>query len=174
MKKIKDRILLGVLTGIICGIPGRVVNDIEYHLGLTDVKYGQMASSLFLPKGKTDTRVARIIASITNNTMISLTGIFITYLLSATGRDKAAVKGISVTSLFWIGLYGFATRLNIILKSKHPFSSILSFIDHAVFGALCGIFAAKVGDDSLFPDKQPKGNGDKLPLVNTNDEREMT
>lgn len=88
MFKIRDRILLGIITGVICGLPGRVTNAIEYQLGLTDVKYGQMASSLFLPKNKVNTREAKIVASVTNHINISMTGIFVTYLLSAIARLK--------------------------------------------------------------------------------------
>lgn len=172
MKRISDRILLGIVTGIICGIPGRVVNDLEYHSGLTDIKYGQMASSLFMPKNKVNTKEGIIIASITNHTMISITGVLITYLLSATGRDKAMVKGMGVTSSIWVAIFGLASRFNLTLTSKKPLSSILSFIDHAIFGALCGIFAAKVGDDTLFPDNKVKGKDSKLPLIYTNAERE--
>lgn len=171
MRKIRDRILLGMVTGIICGIPGRVVNDMEYHLRLTDVKYGQMASSLFLPKSKINTPEARIIGSIANHAMTSLTGVVVTYLLSATGRDKAAIKGMGVTSIFWMALFGLGAKLNITLNSKRPLSSMLSYIDHAVFGALCGLFASKAGDDTLFPDHQVKGNSGKLPLIYTNEER---
>ncbi|ATW25047.1 hypothetical protein [Candidatus Formimonas warabiya] len=165
MRKIGDRILLGIAAGIICGMPGRVVNDIEYHLRLTDVKYGQMASNLFLPKRKSDTKEARVIGSIVNHTMISLTGILVTYLLSATGRDKAVVKGMGVTSLLWMALFGLGPRLQLTVNSKKPLSSILSFIDHAVFGGLCGFFVSKVGADTLFPDHQVRGKDGKLPLI---------
>ncbi len=164
MFKIRDRVLLGILAGVICGLPGRVTNSVEYHLGLTDVKYGQIASSLFIPKNKVNTSEAKIIASLTNHTTISITGIIITYLLSATGRDNAVIKGTGVGSVLWIAIYGLSARLGLTIRSKKPLSSLLSFIDHAVFGAFCGLFAAKFGHSSLFPDRN-MNEGEKLPLI---------
>lgn len=164
MFKIRDRVLLGIVTGIICGMPGRLMNAIEYHLGLTDVKYGQMASSLFLPKNKVNTSEAKIVASLTNHINISLTGILVTYLLSATGRDNAVVKGAGVGSTLWIVIYGLTARLGLNIASKKPLAPLLTFVDHAIFGALSGLFVSKFGHDSLFPDSKIK-EGEKLPLI---------
>lgn len=165
MFKFKDRILLGIATGIICGVPGRMLNTLEYHTRTTDAKYGQMAANLFLPKNLVNTKEGRVIGSITNQTMLGMTGILVTYLLSATGRDKAMIKGLGVGTSLWITIYGLSSRLNLSVKSKKPLSPLLSFIDHAIFGSLCGLFASKLGHDSLFPDINIKNAKDKLPLA---------
>ncbi|WP_366923076.1 hypothetical protein MFMK1_003569 [Metallumcola ferriviriculae] len=64
MKKIKDRFLLGVVSGLIAAIPGRLLNTAEYHAGLVDVKYGQMVSSLFTEKSKVNTKEGQLLGSI--------------------------------------------------------------------------------------------------------------
>jgi hypothetical protein len=166
--KIRDRILLGVLAGIVCGTPGRIFNDLEYHLKLTDVKYGQMAANLFLPKNKLNSPKARIIASLINQTNISLMGVMVCYLLSATGRDKAVLKGIGVGATAWTTIYGLTARIGLSVKTRKPLSPILSFIDHALFGTMCGLFVSKFGHDSLFPDNRIKNTREKLPLINFN------
>lgn len=168
--KIKDRILLGILAGVICGIPGRVTNAIQYNKKLTDVKYGQMSANLFLPSSKVNTTEGRIVSSLVNNTMISITGILTTYVLSITGRDKAIVKGMGVVTSMWVAIYGLTARLGLSIKSKKPLGPILSYIDHAIFGALCGLFVSKFGDDSLFPDVKIKPE-EKLPLAFTSDSK---
>lgn len=166
MLKIKDRIILGIVSGVIASLPGRFINALEYRTGLTDIQYDQMASSLFLPKNKIKTGEAKVTGSIINHTMVGLTGILITYLLSATGRDKAMIKGIGVTSALWITIYGLAPKFGVKVKSKKTFAPILSFIDHALLGSLCGFFSSKLGHDSLFPDTQisDQNANEKLPL----------
>lgn len=168
--KIRDRILLGVITGIAAGIPGRLLNAWEYNKGITDEKYGQMASSLFLPKGRKNSTEAKVIGSLTNHINISITGIIVTYLLSATGRDKAVLKGLGVSSTAWLAIYGLASRLGITSKSKKPIAPLLSFFDHATLGVLCALIASRLGDDSLFPDKNNLKADEKMPLISSSSE----
>ncbi len=116
MIKIKDRIILGIISGVLAGIPGRLMNAAEYKFNLTDVKYGQMATNLFLPKKKINTPEGRFIASLVNHIMISMTGTITTYVLSATGRDKSIVKGIGVSSIF--GFYSLVCPPDLVCRLK--------------------------------------------------------
>lgn len=152
--KIKDRVMLGLLAGLVAAIPARLLNNVAYKLGLTDRKYGQMAASLFLPtnKQKVHRRETQIVGGIADRINCGIMGLTITSLLSLTGRDKAVIKGISVTSLAWLTLYGLTTRLGVAPQSRKPLSSLLSFGDHAVLGGLCGWIVAEFGHDALFPD----------------------
>lgn len=163
MKKIKDRVLLGIVSGLIAAIPGRLLNTAEYSAGLTDAKYSHMAASLFTNKENSD--LGQLLGSVANEAMVTTTGVAITYTLSATGRDSAVIKGIGVGTMYWFGLYGLTSALGILPKSKKPLSPLLGFVDHIIFGASCGLIASKLGDDSLFPDNEIKTPEDKLPLI---------
>lgn len=66
MQKIKDRFLLGIVTGIVASLPGRVMNKIEFELGLTDSRYEQMAASLFVNKKDSHSVQGKIIGKIAN------------------------------------------------------------------------------------------------------------
>ncbi|MEW5898133.1 MAG: hypothetical protein AB1652_03035 [Bacillota bacterium] len=163
MLKIKDRIILGVISGIVTGTPSKIINSMEYRANLTDVKYGHITSNLFLPKSEVDAPGAKILAALANHVNSSIVGVLITYLLSLTGRDQAMIKGLGVASFSWVIIYGtLSERLGLRRKSKRPLTHLLSFLDHVLFGALCGLFISKCGDDSLFPD--PKMPNDKLQL----------
>ncbi|MDW7650147.1 MAG: hypothetical protein SCK29_01995 [Bacillota bacterium] len=162
MSRIRDRVLLGVVSGIISAIPGRIINTIEYHSGLTDRKYGQLAGSLFTdnirsPQGK-------LLGSLANQALTAAFGTSVVYTLSATGKDHAALKGAAVGSLYWFGLFGLSNRLGITSKSKKPLTPLLSLVDHIIFGVTNGILAAKLGHASLFPDQLPAEDDEKLPL----------
>lgn len=68
MKKIKDRILLGVISGLLGALPADSLNKIEYNLGLTDRKYNEMTSSLVTAKNKSKT--GKILGTLANETLI--------------------------------------------------------------------------------------------------------
>lgn len=164
MKKINDRILLGIISGLISGIPGRVLNRYEYHKGLADVTYERLAAGMFFPKSQLNTKEGKLIGYITNQVNLGITGVIITYLLSATGRDKAILKGVGVSTVAWIFIYGLASKINTKGKKRKNTSPLLSFIDHLCLGILCGWFVSKLGDDSLFPDSRQYGSQEKFPL----------
>jgi hypothetical protein len=87
MFKIKDRILLGTLSGIISAGIGRIINKINYEKGLTDIRYNPLAAELFLPKKLCNTEGGALLGFIVNNINVAVNSIAITYLLSATGKD---------------------------------------------------------------------------------------
>jgi hypothetical protein len=151
--KINDRIFLGMISGILSGIPGRLLNMFEYKKGLTDVKYGQLAAGIFYPKSQVNTNQGKLTGYLVNQVNLGITGVIISYLLSATGRDKAMLKGAGVTASAWLFVYGVASRLTVRPTRRKELSPLLSFIDHIILGVLCGHFVSKLGDDVLFPDK---------------------
>jgi len=154
VKKIEDRVLLGVISGILGSTIVKIINPIEYNLGLTDLRYNQPAASLFLSKRDVveNTAESKVIASAVNNAMAAATGTIITYMLTASGRDYAMLKGAGFGLLQWIGIWGFLSRVGVTLKSHEPLTHILSIIDHSLFGASVGFLISRLGDDRLFPD----------------------
>ena len=48
--KINDKIFLGTVSGLLGAIPGRLLNKVEFVLGLTDSRYEEMASSFFVKR----------------------------------------------------------------------------------------------------------------------------
>ena len=151
MHKIKDRIFLGIVAGMLGSIPGRVLNKLEFELGLTDSRYEQMAASLFVTKKDAHKPRGKAVGKIANSLLANSVGIATTYILSATGRDYSILKGIGITSMAWQGIYGISTQAHV-RKSKKPLAALLSYLDHAVLGATTAIIVTKLGDDSLFPD----------------------
>lgn len=163
--KIEDRIILGIVSGIIGGIPGRLLNAVQYNIGLSDVKYGQMAANLFLPTEVINSKYGKVTASLVNHSMISITGVLITYVLSATGRDKAVVKGAGIATVLWMSLFGLTARLGLAVKPKKPLAPVLSFIDHMTLGVFSSLISSNLGHDALFPDATIENEDYKLPLI---------
>ncbi|EGW36325.1 hypothetical protein [Desulfosporosinus sp. OT] len=150
MHKIKDRIFLGIVAGMLGSIPGRILNKIEFEFGLTDSRYEQMAASLFVTKKDAHKSKGKVVGKIANSLLANAVGVATTYTLSATGRDYSLLKGIGITSIAWQGIYGISTQAHV-RKSKKPLAAMLSYVDHVVFGATTAKLVTTLGDDSLFP-----------------------
>ncbi|MEW6622766.1 MAG: hypothetical protein AB1420_06530 [Bacillota bacterium] len=164
MRKIKDRILLGTVCGIASATIGKYINAAEYKLGLTDVQYNQLAATLFMPKNKINTPKGKLLGGIINNINVGSVGVLISYILSATGRDKAALKGMGVTAITWVMINGLLAKQVLGVKSKKPLTPFLSLFDHLFYGYLTATMISKFGDDRLFPEPAKKSEK-KLPLI---------
>jgi hypothetical protein len=171
MIKIKDRILLGVVSGLIGAIPPRLINEMEYKKGLTDLRYNRICLSLFTKKNKDTSINGNTLAALTNGVNSSAIGILIAYLYSFTGRDHALIKGAGAGAFAWVILNGFVGSQLLKQKSKSPVPPILSFIDHLIGGGSVGYLVSKLGDDSLFPDTESLKRGEKLPKFAMNNEK---
>ncbi len=166
MAKVNDRIMLGAISGIVAAWPPRLLNALQYKLGLTELRYDQIASPLFVTKNKTNTPGAIALGEIINIMNTGAVGVLTTYILSLTGRDKAIIKGIGVGTMSWVFINGLIAGLGLKIKTKKPLTPILAFLDHALGGALIGLLISKYGDDSLFPDANIRKQ-DKIPVVFT-------
>ena len=157
MQKIKDKIFLGFVAGMIGAMPGRILNKAEFELGITDSRYEEMASMLFVTKRDAHKVKGKSVGTIANSLLTSATGVTTTYVLTKTGRDYAALKGIGISSMAWLGIYGLSTQAKV-RKSKKPIAALLSYLDHVIFGATTATLVSMLGDDSLFPSHRENQN----------------
>lgn len=164
MLKIKDRITLGVISSLIATAPMTPLSLVLNKLGLFDIYYNYPAS-IFLPRSKTNTIEGKAVSALAQNITVGFVGVVTTYVLSATGRDKAVLKGVGVGSFFWLAFNGLLYNKALHIKSKKSYSPIYGWALHALFGGLCAFSAAKFGDDSLFPDSHLITTQQKLPLI---------
>ncbi|MEW6242951.1 MAG: hypothetical protein AB1497_01510 [Bacillota bacterium] len=151
MRKIRDPILLGITAGVIGSLPGRLLNAMAYRCGLTDVRYGQRVA--VISDGETQiVREVKTLGTLGDTMLTGLTGVAITYTLTTTGRDAAALKGAGVGAVAWLGAYGAATRLGRRRINTRRLAGPLSLFDHLISGAATALLASKLGDDEMFPD----------------------
>jgi hypothetical protein len=152
--KIKDRILLGLVSGLTASIPGRILNELEYKKGIIDHTYEQAASNVFVKQSQIKTPSGKMIGIVANQALAATAGVATTYTLSATGRDYAIVKGMGIGIVYWMLLRGLPPKLGLGLPPKKPVTPLLSLLDHLIFGATLGYLNSKLGHDSLFPDTE--------------------
>ncbi len=169
MKKISDRMFLGMVAGMAAASVARLINVAEYEKGLTDVRYNQIASSIFFPEYKLNTTQSKLLGGIINNINVGVVGTIICYVLSATGRDKATLKGMGVGAFTWIMVQGVFSKFVVGIKSRKPLAPILSLVDHLVYGAISSTIITKLGAEKLFPDNK-NAPDEMLPLISTGTE----
>lgn len=166
MFKIKDRILLGLISGILAGVPGRIINKFIYKKGLTDIRYNPMAAELFLPKKASKTQGGVLLGLIVNNINVAVNGVGLAYLLSATGKDHKLLKGMGTGAFLWIMIDGIMGSQMLKIKSSKPLGPAIRLLDHLLYGALCSTLITQLGDERLFPPKVTKSI-ERIPLVHT-------
>ncbi len=164
--KIKDRVLLGVVSGILAAIPALSVNIYEHKKGLINMTYPQSAGTLSLKKSKVNTIEGKIMSNVINGIGMSSAGVATTYVMSATGRDHPILKGIGVNYLYAVIFAGILPKIGLVAKPRPKFP-ILGLIEHTMTGVLSGLLVSRLGDDSLFPDNNTE-KGERIPLINMN------
>jgi hypothetical protein len=164
MRKIKDRIILGTITGIISSAPLQIIDALIYRHGITDLPFVYLASKIFLTKKKTKTTAGKAISSLVNFANSSFISTTITYMLSLTGKDRALIKGAGFGILMWIFIAGLLSNLGLNIKSRRPVTPLIYLGEHIVFGALCSYFITKLGDNSLFPNDNIRKRT-KVPVI---------
>ncbi len=156
VKKIEDRIVLGIVSGIAGNLAKEAVAYflIRHKLGNMDGPH--MAAGIFLPKYKLMkfSRKAKLIGFFSDNIVGGILGIGSVYLLSVTGKDYHRLKGIGIGHFAWTTLYGVLSRLG--ATSSFPKSednNINGIINHAVFGLVTHEVAMRLGAPELFEPK---------------------
>ncbi len=113
MFNIKDKVLLGALSGALVATAFNLLDYISITLKVNKWHIWQIASSLYFPKGDLNTVPALALGAITHTTLMAFAGIIICYVLYYTGRDFYLVKGILILLFFWIGLFGGVLSLGV-------------------------------------------------------------
>ena len=134
MNKIKDRIILGMISGILASGPSQVIDSLLYRTGRTDLSYGQLAAKLFIHENKTGTTQGKILSMLINSINGGMVGVATTYLLSLTGRDKSVIKGIGCGTMLWVLINGLLSNVGLKIKSKKPIKPKKRINNHYISG----------------------------------------
>lgn len=156
MKKIKDRVTLGIISGLI----GNVAKELTAAFLIRNMKMGTRngptyAAGIFFPKRtmlfRKSSKKVKLVGYVTDNIIGAILGVSAVYVLSFTGKDNYIAKGIGLGHFTWTTLYGFIAKMG--ATSQYPAgvdNNINYLINHSVFGVITKIAAVKLGDEGLF------------------------
>lgn len=157
MRKISDKIILGLVVGILADIPKNIICTSLYYSGRTQRKCSDLAGSLFIPSYKVFTKAGTVFGLICDFMTAALNGIAYIYLLTSTGKitkTNALIKG-------WIsGLFSFGLMRGIISKigggivqPKDIFTNMMMGMSSSIWGITAGLLTLLLGDKDLLESK---------------------
>lgn len=146
--KIKDKITLGTVAGMIATIPQLFLHEIFVFTGYIKYHSLQLTGSVFLLKKLSDDPLGLFIGFVVWETIAAILGVATVYILILTGKDNWWLKGLIFTiALAFISVYGFAYTLGgakiVPFDIKTNFVVLLGSI---LFGLLMPYLIIKLGD----------------------------
>ena len=154
MRKLDDRIMLGLLVGIISNIPKTLSNEYFYRKGIEKRRFGDIVAGIFLPKYRLISKKSTIFGIFGELVISSFMGIPLVYLLSYTGKDKATIKGLA-TGLFGFGfLRGIFANVGIGRNyPKDVLTNVMMSWSSSLWGITAGLITPFLGNSELFKPK---------------------
>lgn len=151
MLTISDRTMLGAVAGLAGNAVKNAVGMVLQDLKLMELGGPTRAAGMFIAPHKVSTPRGKAVGWIADNLIAVALGVAMVYLLSITGRDKAALKGMASGQTMWTTLYGvLATMGATKIYPLTPKTHLSAFFDHTLFGLVAALVASKLGDPRLF------------------------
>lgn len=170
MRKIKDRYVLTVVTGLLGLLGVTFLDRVSLKLGYSSRSYRHTAAGLFVnSKFGARSKSGQAFGFIMNGIASILGAGLISSLITKTGRDFYALKGLisGIThgaSLMLLQAYLPWNKM----KPINAVSNLSYVVINGIYGLICGIAITKLGDDSLF-DIEP-ANDYLSPTLKTSEE----
>lgn len=152
INKIKDKLLLGLISGALATTILNCVDYLSLRLHINNWHIWQLAGSLFFRKEELTTIPALILGAFTHTTLTGLAGVIICYTLYYTGKTLYIVKGVAIFLLFWIILFGgiLSLKITTITQPVGAQTNIAHLIGHLSDGILTSLLIVKLADKSVW------------------------
>ncbi len=142
---INDKFFLGFIAGFLGNIIENVFNYLAFTLHFSKHHIWHIAASAYFPIDKTKDYTAVIVGMYTDYIIGCSAGVLIVFLLYYTSTKYYVLKGIAITSFFWLFIFG------IILRSKvgriDPIDSgtnLTNMFGHIFLGIAISFFIIKL------------------------------
>ncbi|MBM7625076.1 hypothetical protein [Sporohalobacter salinus] len=149
MFRVRDKYSMGIIAGLIANTVGTVLNYISYYFGLTKYLPSHIASATFLPKSKVNCFLGLTIGLFADYGVAIFFGITITYLLYYTGTDYMWLKGISVSLLYWLLLFGMGLQFGLSKINPSQLNTNLIFLIHHILLGIIVVWVISKYDLSI-------------------------
>jgi len=151
MKKIKDRFLLGIISGLCGNIAKRAVENFFNNIGFSQSNGRKTAAGIFLKKSDINTPYGKAVGQLADHMIAAGLGVSCIYWLTLMGKDHYLIKGGMLGAAEWTALYGALSKLGAtVIFPVPPKDAIATFISHVAFGTTKAYVATKLGDERLF------------------------
>ena len=171
MRKINDRIYLGMISGTVGFVAMTIIDIISSRMKISQRSYRTTAAGVWVSTRRQAEKWPGQLLGVMMHIGLSMVGgVSVVKLLTTFGRDKLVPKGLFFGATFGSIITSVLSGLsNNKVKPKDAWSNLSYMISHFVFGLATIFTAAKIGDDSLF-DTPPQNDYSK-PTKKTTEQR---
>lgn len=173
MKKVNDRIYLGMISGTVGFLALTLVDVISSKMKISQRSYRTTAAGVWVSsRRQADKWPGQVLGVMLNIGTSMLGGVSVVKLLTTFGRDKLVPKGLFFGATFGSFITAILSGLsNNKVKPKDAWSNLSYMASHFAFGLASIFTAAKLGDDSLF-DVPPQNDYSKPTKQTTEQQKE--
>ncbi len=155
MRKITDRFLLGVISGLGGNLAKLAVEKTLQAIGFSEETGAKKAAGIFLKKRDIKTPYGKLIGTVADNLIASSLGVVCIYTMTFMGKDNYLLKGAALGLAEWTSLYGVTSRIGATaIYPTKPKDTIALMLSHIAFGATKITIARHIGDERLFNPKE--------------------
>ena len=151
MVKIRDRVLLGVISGLGGGLVKNAVSELLISRNLAEYGGPARAAGMLVPAHKITTPRGRIVGWLADTTISGMLGV----ASSLYPLGKAPSRHPN----WWsdcLDIYGALSRMGVTqVQDPEPKTVLSEFLAHAVYGAVSAAIATTLGDEGLFNGQIP-------------------
>ncbi|MCL6589938.1 MAG: hypothetical protein K6U80_08300 [Firmicutes bacterium] len=140
----KDKVLIGVITGLLADVVKLTFNYLAYLLNFASVVFWQITASRFLEKKELHRPIAYLVGAVTDLTVTSVIGALFIYFLHFTGRDYVWLKGAGFGLTFWALLLGTLLQQSHAKLNLVPSDIMVTFFAHLIYGLALAYLAKKL------------------------------
>lgn len=154
MRKLNDRICLGLLIGLLANIPKTLNDEFWFRMGYNKRRFSHIVAGIFLPNHIAKSKKGIIFGIYLEYFISCLLGIPFVYMLTYTGKDKAWLKGLISGTLYFDILRGLLARVGIgKIYPKDLFTNVMMSISSSLWGITAGLLTSFLGNAELFKPK---------------------
>jgi len=152
MKKINDRIVLGMISGTFGFLALTLVDVISSKMKISQRSYRTTAAGVWVSsRRQAEKWPGQALGVMLNIGSSMVGGVLAVKMLTKYGRDKLVPKGIFFGAVFGSTITAILSGLsNSKVKPKDAWSNLSYMVSHFAFGLATIFTAAKLGEDSLF------------------------
>ncbi|AET67476.1 hypothetical protein Desor_1842 [Desulfosporosinus orientis DSM 765] len=165
--RIKDSVVLGLLSGLIGTIPMDIIDSVFWMFGKHEMLYGHLAGSMIFRPIRTNRKENFLIGHVMHLLTGSGLGYLITGFLKITGKDHHLIKGSFIGMLGWMTLYEFGQRVKWFTLKAHKSSTFYTaFLMNLVYGMTTAQAVVSLAHPSVFNNKKIEQNTPIQPVSN--------
>lgn len=174
MKKVNDRIFLGMISGTAGFVALTLIDAISSRMKISQRSFRTTAAGVWVSSRRQANKgPGQILGLLMSVGLSMIGGVSVVNMLTKFGRDKLVPKGLFFGASFGSIITAILSILsNNKVKPKDAWSNLSYLVSHFAFGLASIFTAAKIGDDSLF-DIPPQNDYNKPTKRTTEQTREL-